>query len=354
MQKIDYIIVGQGLAGSAMSVQLLQRGHRILVFDTPARNTSSRVSAGLFNPITGNQMSLTWLADTLFPYLHSYYADLESKTGDRFYFPKKLYRPFVSMLEQNTWMGSAATAVSDYLHESGSVPLQPEMVSNPFGGVMVKFAGYLDTSRYISAVQRLIMAGGIYSHEEFDPNGVTIGENSIEYKDFQARGLIFCQGEHSRENPYFSWIPVRPLKGETITVKATFVDEFLVNRGVYIVPRGNQLWKVGATYEREPFDRTTSDAGRQQLTDKLVKLMKSRFEIIDQDYGVRPASPDRRPMLGTHPAYRNVHIFNGLGTKGITLAPYFSGQFADYLENKTALVAEADISRYYSLYWKSR
>ncbi|NJM26203.1 MAG: FAD-binding protein [Bacteroidia bacterium] len=105
---IDYIIVGQGLAGSAVAVHSMLRGKRIMVVDQYANNTTSRVAAGLFNPVTGKVMSKTWMADILFPVLHHYYDRVESATGMRFFHKMPIYRPFKGADEQNEWMGNIA------------------------------------------------------------------------------------------------------------------------------------------------------------------------------------------------------------------------------------------------------
>jgi glycine/D-amino acid oxidase-like deaminating enzyme len=107
IKHVDYLIIGQGLAGSAIAVQLLKLRKKILVIDQPQSNTSSRIAAGLFNPITGRKMLKTWMADKLFPYLHQYYLGVEGLTGARFYYPMPLYRPFLSIEEQNEWMGKS-------------------------------------------------------------------------------------------------------------------------------------------------------------------------------------------------------------------------------------------------------
>ena len=107
MQKFDYIILGHGLAGASIAIQLLKRGKKILVIDNPSPTTASRVAAGLFNPITGRKMVKSWMADKLFPYLHQYYSEVEALTGRKFFYPMPVYRPFISVEEQNEWMAKS-------------------------------------------------------------------------------------------------------------------------------------------------------------------------------------------------------------------------------------------------------
>ena len=70
-RRIDYLIVGQGLAGSALAWELMQRGRSVVVYDERVRNRASAFAAGIFNPITGKYMTKAWLADTIFPFLET-------------------------------------------------------------------------------------------------------------------------------------------------------------------------------------------------------------------------------------------------------------------------------------------
>ena len=110
-KQIDFIIVGQGLAGSALALQLLKRNKKILVIDRITTNSPSRIAVGLFNPITGRHMIKTWMADELFPYLHRFYQEAEALTQTRFFYPASLYRPFATIEEQNEWMAKSADPV---------------------------------------------------------------------------------------------------------------------------------------------------------------------------------------------------------------------------------------------------
>ncbi|HBA65740.1 MAG TPA: FAD-dependent oxidoreductase, partial [Methylococcaceae bacterium] len=49
---IDFLIVGQGLAGSLLAFELIQRNAQVMVVDD-GRENASEVAAGLINPVTG-------------------------------------------------------------------------------------------------------------------------------------------------------------------------------------------------------------------------------------------------------------------------------------------------------------
>lgn len=348
LKKIDYIIVGFGLAGASVAAQLLLREKKIVVYDSPENNVSSRVAAGLFNPMTGMKMIKTWQADTLFTYLHSFYPSLEMVLAAKFFYPLPLYRPFFSYAEQNDWLAeSIDPRLEPYISETYTAPRHSTMLRNPYGGIVLAKSGYVNTSNYLAAIRHWI-TGNAYRGHSLDERQLIVNEATVQYEDVEARGIIFCQGEGSIHNRFFNWIPVIPLKGETLTIKTSFMENSLVNRGVYMVPDGSDTWRVGSTYQRGDFERAISEEAKIELTEKLEKVLSAPYSVVGQDYGVRPTMADRKPVLGTHPKYKTIHIFNGLGTKGISLAPYFSEVLVNAIENGGMIDKEISVNRYLS------
>jgi glycine/D-amino acid oxidase-like deaminating enzyme len=348
--RVDYILVGQGLVGSAVALQLLKRNKKILVIDRPLANSSSRIAVGLFNPITGRNLVKTWMADQLFPYLHTFYQAAEKLTQNRFLYPLPLYRPFGSIEEQNEWMAKSADPVYDGYVENIFTKPTRAAVSDNYGGLLLKQCGYLDTIQYIESVRKLIETKGILLDEVFKDEELTVWDKGVKYKDYEASHVIFCQGIES--NVWFKWVPVVPLKGETIRVQSDHSENIIINRGVYAVPANqNGMWRVGATYALTDKVQGITDAARVELTSKMNELVKFPFTVVGQEWGIRPTTHDRRPILGSHPEHKVLHILNGMGPKGVSLAPYFSEILIQSIENQQSLNKDVDIERYKLLYW---
>jgi glycine oxidase len=340
----DYIIVGQGLARSCLALQLMQRGKQILVIDKHQENAATQVAAGLFNPITGRNMKKTWLADVLFPYLHDFYNQAEQITGRSFFYPMNLYRPFVSIEDQNEWMGkSADPSMSEFVENVHTTPIEVTQVRNEFGGLVLKQCGYLNTIDFSKAVRNYINENAVLLDENFIEEDLHIDSDYVTYHTYQAKKIIFCSGESVQTGKLFSWLPIRPLKGEVLTIKTNEAISKIYNRGVYVVPG---IWKVGATYQFQDTTRTITQEGLKELLEKLNELVAFSYEVIGQSWGMRPTTPDRRPILGPHPEHKSVVIFNGLGTKGVSLAPYFSHVLTEWLEKGSPVNKEVDIQRY--------
>ena len=162
-KEYDFIVVGQGLAGTCLASELQDRGKTVLVFDSPKLPSSSMVAGGLFNPITGRNMVLTWKANKLFTFLQSFYKNLENRLGERFIFNLPLYRPFASNEELNGWQGkSTEDRYAPFFEFISSKPYHPDFVKNDLGGIMLGQTGYLNTKSLLENFRSLLPVMGSF------------------------------------------------------------------------------------------------------------------------------------------------------------------------------------------------
>lgn len=312
------------------------------------------MAAGLFNPIAGKFMTKAWLADEIFPSLFQFYTEAEKQLNETFFFPQPVYRPFISAKEQNQWMGRSENAeLKFFIDKVFTRPAFESQIRNPFGGVLINRTGYLDTNLFMGAVRIFLQKQNAFQEGHLDPSHLKIAPDGILYEDLQAENIIFCDGLGCLDNPLFHWVPILSLKGEMLTIVLEEKLEAIFNRGIYIVPTAkNNFYLVGATYQpNEKRQCTTTDA-RLELEEMLSSLIRIPYTITHQNWGMRPATPDIRPLLGAHPVFKNVIIFNGLGTKGVSLAPYFSNLLAAWLDGQAEIPFEVNIERFKALYSK--
>ncbi|HLZ16847.1 MAG TPA: FAD-dependent oxidoreductase [Cyclobacteriaceae bacterium] len=350
----DHIIVGQGLAGSCLALQLARQGKKILVFDEPGKNRASAVAAGLFNPITGKFLKPAWMADRIFPYLFDFYREAEKLLGHKFFFPQPIYRPFVSIEEQNEWMArSEDPGLKKLIAAVFTQSTFSNQVNDPFGGVLTQQSGYLDTTMFMRTVAEFLEKRDALRREFFDPGKLIVGDEKVSYENCESSQVIFCDGLSHKTNSFFTWLPIRPLKGETLTLTLEQSPLAIFNRGVYMVPTKKESeFLVGATHHPGDLTEGVTPQSRLELDEKVKGLIRIPYRITHQNWGMRPTTPDRRPILGGHPEFKKLIIFNGLGTKGVSLGPYFSGLLAAWLEGQSEIPFETNIERFKSLYSK--
>lgn len=349
MKRYNYLIVGQGLAGTVLAYTLLKKKQSIFVIDDGYTKSSSQVAAGIFNPITGRRMVKTWKADLLFPFLHTFYTELEVFLGNRFFFPKTIYRPFENIAQQNHVLGqSVEKSFSNFISLENNDEAYKSFVNNEFGGVEMKSGGYVDVAKMIMSFRDFLMSEHLFLERKFDENKEIIDGQLIN-EEISAEKIIFCRGIKDQESLFWNHLPFKAVKGELLTGKFESIEridfEQIINRLGWVLPCEHGIYKIGATYDWDSLDTKITEKAKNEILEKTQQLIKFFFQVDKQEAGVRPATTDRRPFLGIHPSHPNIGIFNGLGTKGVSLAPYFAHHFADFLVENQALDSDVSIER---------
>lgn len=352
-QDFDYLIVGHGIAGLSIAWHLLDAGKTFKIVADSSLPSSTRVAAGICNPLTGKKLVKTWMADDLFPYAHTFYTGLEERLGIRFFYPTSIYRPYRSIEEQNTYLSqSAEERISTYIGEGADVPEMKSYVNMDYGALEVIKSAWVDLSLLLDSSQSYFEKSGHYIEANFDFHHLNLSDDLVTWQGIKFGKIILCQGFEAINSPVFDWLPFTPVKGQVLDVEIdTAVKPNIVNQGIFILPHTEHRLKVGATYSWDPLDWKVTQEATDELEDKLKALIKVPYQIKGAIAGIRPSVKDRRPLIGIHPTRKNVCLFNGLGTKGVTLGPYFANQLIQHLENNKELNSSVNIQRYFSLYF---
>lgn len=345
MEKVEFLIVGHGIAGGLLAHELHKAGKNIMVLNHETENTSSNKAAGIYNPITGRKMVKTWLADSLFPALECYYRALEKELSATFIYPKPIYRPFYGHEEQNDWAGrSSDPSYAPYIKKIHTKSRGISGLKDDFGGLELNHSGYVNLPDMLEALKRDLKAKGLYKSDLFLYDDLAVNNDHVNYKNIRAGKVVFCEGPVAVENPFWNYLPFKPVKGEILEIDSALPHDVILNRGVFVLPK-NGRFSVGSTYDHSRLDYVPSAEGIKNLKDRLAKLYNGGYETVRELAGVRPATFDRKPFIGFHKKYPPVGIFNGFGTKGVSLVPFFALQLVNYLTGKGGIMSEVDVSR---------
>lgn len=341
------------MAGAILSHTLRGRGHSVLVIDEPRPSAASRVAAGLLNPVAGKRFAKSWLADNFIPAADAFYDALEAHFGRELFIHKPIYKIFSSIEEQNNWMAkSAGQQLNGYILATHTKSINQEGINDPYGGILIGRGGYLQVAEMLDLLSQELLEQGLMLPERFDMEHLQLTASGVRYKEEEAARLVFCEGFQVAQNPYFAWLPIQPTKGEVLEVEAeNFGAECIYNKAVYVVPVGGGRFKIGATYNWRQPDEAPSPAGQEELTERFRQITSFPFQVVAHWAGIRPAVRDRRPLAGLHPKYPQLAVFNGMGSKGVLMAPYLAQQFAKALAGEEELLPDIQISRYLSLYY---
>ena len=345
MENKKVLIVGAGIAGVALARHLGNRNIPFEVIDA-GTNYSSRIAAGLINPMVFRRMAKSWRVDEFLPYAKQFYVDASNEWGQTYFHPIPIRRAFAHQQELDFWLKKQdIEEYQAYLKPLDDSDYTNNTVINTYGTGEVLNAAYISTKqlledafKWLEQTQRLRIEKIQYT--DIDP------ENA-RYKGEQFAKIIFCEGYHGLENPWFNYLPLQATKGETLTILSEEISRTeSLNRKCFTLPVKDAIYRVGATYAwDDPTLHTTVEA-RTELIGHLQNLTACNFEVIDQEAGIRPTVLDRRPLMGRHANFPGLYIFNGLGTKGYLMAPLLAHEMSDFILEDKILDREIDIQRY--------
>lgn len=345
---VDYMVVGLGLAGVAFCETLRKNDKSFVVFNDQSQ-TSSRVAGGLYNPVILKRFTLSWRADEQLPIATEFYTQLEQFLNVKFDKKLNVLRKFASIEEQNLWFEAADK-------EKLKPYLDIKLVNNENTSLKAAFqfgkvleTGKLNTKLLFNSYANwLEQANKLYA-ETFDYGQLQIEKEVVSYLDIKAKNIVFTEGYGMMQNPYFNHLPMQGSKGEYIVIKAKELKETqIIKSSIFLIPLGDDLYKVGATYNRDQKENLTTLEAKIELANKLESLLGCNYEIVDHEAGMRPTVKDRRPLVGRHPKYNNLWLLNGFGSHGITIAPWAAKSLYEYIEHEVPLLEEMNIARFAS------
>lgn len=346
MQEVDYIIVGLGLAGIAFCEQLENANKTFLVFDNGV-DGASRVAAGLYNPVILKRYTLPWKATEQLDIAVPYFKKIENKIQASCIHELPVQKVFSSIEDQNNWFAASDKPELERFISPVLIPDTNEYISAPYTYGRVLETGRIDIKKLQKKYQAYLEAKNAFAKADFEHSEIECTDLGVIYKGIRAKRIVFAEGYGLKKNPYFKHLPLVGNKGEYIIIKAQDLKlTAAIKTSFFIVPLGDDLYKVGATFNWKDKDTIPTKEAREELIEKLATLISCEYEIVDQEVGVRPTVGDRRALLGMHPEHHQLFVFNGLGTRGIMMSAMLATHLFDHIENGKDLLKEVNINRF--------
>ena len=344
--QVDYIIVGLGLAGLAFTKELEKNNKSYLVFENHSQN-SSMVAGGVYNPVVLKRFTPVWNATEQLAMALPFYEDLEILFNKKYHFKFDIYRIFKSVEEQNNWFIACDNPILSKYMSTKLINEKHEGILADFGYGKLINTGRIDTKTLLDDYRDYLLKRDLIKYESFRYSELKITENGVEYKGLKASKIVFCEGFGLKNNPFFNELPMQEAKGELITIHAPNLNvDFLIKSALFVLPLANNFYKVGATFNWNDKTQLPTEEGKKELTAKLESFITVPYKIVEHIAGIRPTVKDRRPLVGKHPKHPNLAVLNGLGTRGVMIAPTVAKALYDHLENGIALDKEISIARF--------
>lgn len=315
-KTVNTLIVGQGLAGSLVAWELMRRGESVAVIDEGLPATSSKVAAGMFNPINTKRFTVSNNAEASINAALAVYASMEQELGIELIHRKNIYNVF-----GNTKEGNDLTLKLDhpffqqYTHNN---PVREAHIIQPFGAFEVGLSGWVDVKKMLQAVRNYITTTQLLLEEMFDYTQLTFENDTWHYHNIEAKAVVFCEGYKANNNPFFPELNIIPCKGDMLEFDAPGLHlTRVVKKGIYIVSIAEGKFRCGSMYKWENDDPTLQQADYDELKQKIESLIDVPFTITKHEAAIRPTTKTRDTLFLKHTSLPEMYVVNGLGTKGV-------------------------------------
>lgn len=143
------LIVGQGLAGTALGLELEEAGVDFVIVSAGHAEAASRVAAGLVNPVTGRRWVKSARVDELLPFARDRYAQWSGTLGVELWHPLRLTR---------VWRDAAERTAVEAKIARGE--LAPYVAAVDARGVELAGAAWVDLPALLAAAEARWCAQG--------------------------------------------------------------------------------------------------------------------------------------------------------------------------------------------------
>ena len=350
MQKVDYLIVGGALSGICLADSLAQNKQSFALLTSPEKPAASAVAAGTWNPLVFRKYTLSWRFESLYEGMKKRMAHFEILLNEKIFESLKIQKVISSASDQDFWKTRAADpAMEAYMR------VETEPSHFPANAVLAEISngGRIHLKNLLHGYHQYASQQGFLIKKDFEHSQLQFESGYWNYENISAKNILFCEGAHVQQNPFFNWLPFKPANGDTITIHAPGLKlQSILKKNIFVLPLGQDHFQVGATYNWENLSWKASENARKELEEKLKLILNVPYEVVSQSAGIRPATHDRRPFVGEHPEQKGLYLFNGMGSKGVLIAPKIAEEFVDHILHGTPLDPEVDLKRclkYYSM-----
>ncbi|MGB5982449.1 MAG: FAD-dependent oxidoreductase [Nonlabens sp.] len=346
--KVDQIIIGSGIAGCCIAWELYFQNKSFVLISDQASSSSS-VAAGVYNPTILKRFTSVWNGATQLDHSISFYENIEQILNVQLLHPIPILRRLHNSNEAKTWVNKSikpelSRFMNSHIHES----LNIDGIDAPHGYGEVLETGWLDTIAFMNHSLIFFKGKGHVIKEKFDFDKLKLDLAQVAYDMLCAPSIIFADGFRMTENPIFKHLPMQGNKGEVLTIQVEGLHlDYIIKSSVFLMPYKDDLFWVGATYNRDDLSDIPTAHGFDFLTSRLKTFLKLPYNIKSHKAGIRPTTIDRRPFVGIHFKHKNVICFNGMGSRAVLVSPWAASNLVDHLYNDALLPAEMDIARFY-------
>lgn len=349
----DFLIIGQGLAGSILAHNLISAGQRVLLIDQHHYGSASQVAAGIINPITGHRLNLTSQFEDHYRIAKAYYAKLEYHIKATVLREIPQQRLIKNPSQYEFWQKRLNNPqYQAYLGHNNTVS---HFKQNEHGVATIFNTAVIDTKKLLQSSLQWFTSVHSYRAEKVDYALIKIDSNGVRYADVHAKSVIFCEGHQAINNPWLTQLPFKLAKGEILTLElpnttaqTTNSINSMLSWGNWLVPhhrstnteQSSLTAKLGSNYAWNNMQLEADIGIKEKLLGSLQEHTAIQANVIKHEIGIRPCTTQRLPFVGPLSNLDKAYCFNGFGSKGCLIIPFYAQLLCDHLLSGHALPNE--------------
>ena len=332
------LIVGHGLAGAILAHTLINRGIKVTCTEGQIKHSASRIAAGLINPFIGPKLNPPPAFGKCMESNFQFFRKWEEEFGEKLYKSESLIRIFTSQKQANKWIDLTKNETTSK-YTLSLIPgkkLEKLGIKAKYGAGETKVFR-LNIENFLRLSRLKLKSINSWNEEIFKP---TDGS--------EADAIIFAEGYNVCDNPYFNWLPFAPAQGEILELSGP--DLPAMSNGTWFLPSSTKRFLAGSTWKHTNLKSGPTKLGYDTIYENLKFMPISQYKKTNHLSGIRSGTKDRNPIIGRHPKFRNLYVFNGFGSRGSTIIVKYADHMANLIINSSRLPVEIDLHRYINLY----
>lgn len=310
--NIDFLIVGQGLAGSILAYELIRAKKNIIIVDDYHPLTASKTAGAILNPYDNKDWKLNKENAQIIKEAKEYYLELEKELNEKFFYERPMMIFNEEVIEGETYFKKNSNKIIEGIGQVNG--------------------------------QKLLKALGDYFLE------MDVLKQKDELISYSFTKIIYCEGAQGSYNKLFKHLPFTKNRGDVLLLKIPNLSpDYIYQYKTRLVPMDEDIFWCGSNYLWNVDHLIPTDDWKKEQINILNEWLKVPFEIVDHLVAERPTTAGQFPLMGYHHLEKNKAIFNGFGTRGFSLIPFFAPRFVDYLLGNSEKIQDYDGERFEKL-----